>query len=114
MKLLADLTGDVLAVQVDESRLDAAVATPFKDAMRRAVEAGGSTVVLDLQRVDFIDSSGLGALIAVLKSLQGQRALVLTGLQPNVERVMRLTRMDSVFIIAPPGEAAAAPRAGVA
>lgn len=101
MKLRADLKDDVLAVRVEDERLDAAVATPFKDEMRRVMEIGGRTVLLDLGQVDFMDSSGLGALIAVLKSMPGQRPLVLTGLQPNVKRVLRLTRMDSVFTIEP-------------
>lgn len=99
MKLKADLEGDVLAVTVEDERLDAAVATPFKDEMRRVMDIGGGTVMLDLGRVDFMDSSGLGALIAVLKSMPAKRLLVLTGLQPNVQRVLKLTRMDSVFTI---------------
>lgn len=102
MKLRADLRDDVLAVRVEDERLDAAVATPFKDEMRRVMDLGGGTVMLDLGRVDFMDSSGLGALIAVLKSMQGKRPLVLTGLQPNVQRVLKLTHMDSVFTIQPP------------
>ncbi|AXC49214.1 anti-sigma factor antagonist [Paracoccus suum] len=99
MKLVAELQGDVLAVRLDEARLDAAVATFFKDEMRRVMELGGRTVLLDLGQVDFMDSSGLGALIAVLKSMPRERPLELKGLQPNVQRVFRLTRMDSVFTI---------------
>lgn len=112
MKLKADLGDDVLIVSVQEARLDAAVATPFKDAMRRTIEAGGATVLLDLGHVDFLDSSGLGALIAVLKAMPPNRQLVLCGVQPNVWRVLRLTRMDSVFTIQ--GEDAPPLRAGVA
>ncbi|MRX49499.1 anti-sigma factor antagonist [Paracoccus sp. S-4012] len=99
MKLETRLEGEVLHVRVDEARLDAAVATAFKDEMRRVLGASGRTVVLDLSRVDFMDSSGLGATIAVLKSMPRGRSLELDGLRPNVERVFRLTRMDSVFRI---------------
>lgn len=101
MKLHAELCGDELLVTVEEGRLDAAVSTAFKDQMRQALGAGGSPVVLDLSRVDFMDSSGLGALIAVLKAMPAGRRLELRCLRPNLERVMKLTRMDSVFTIHP-------------
>lgn len=110
MKLHTERCGEELLVVVDEARLDAAISTAFKDRMRQALGEGGSLVALDLSRVDFMDSSGLGALIAVLKGMPHGRRLVLQGLRPNVERVLRLTRMDSVFTVrgAPPGEAGAA------
>ena len=56
-------------------------------------------VVLDLSRVTFVDSSGLGAIVAAMKMLAPDRRLDLAGLQTNVERVFRLTRMDTVFVI---------------
>lgn len=91
-----------ILVTVEESRLDAAIATCFKDRMREIVTTGRKTVLLDLRLVDFMDSSGLGALIAVHKAMPEGRSLVLQGLTPNVERVFRLTRMDSVFTISAP------------
>ena len=109
MRLRTEEVDARLLVEVEETRLDAAVSTAFKDAMRRIVTASpGLPVVLDLGRVDFMDSSGLGALIAVLKAMPQGRALELLNPRPNVERVLRLTRMDSVFTIrATPPDAAA-------
>ncbi|WP_299841693.1 STAS domain-containing protein [uncultured Paracoccus sp.] len=88
-----------ILVTIAEPRLDAAVATSFKDRMREIVSTSRKTVLLDLQRVDFMDSSGLGAMIAIHKAMPDGIPLVLRGLTPNVERVFRLTRMDSVFNI---------------
>ena len=86
-------------VSVMEGRIDAAVALAFKDAMRKATTDGPETVVLDLQKVDFIDSSGLGAIVATMKHLAPARRLVLAGLSPAVDKVFKLTRMDSVFSV---------------
>lgn len=86
-------------VSVPGARLDAAVATTFKDSMRRILTEGAGPVVLDLSEVMFMDSSGLGAVIAVLKSMPDGRDLRLYGLTSNVMRVFRLTHMDSVFTI---------------
>ncbi len=84
-------------VSVLHDRIDAAAALEFKDAMRRATAHAPPVVILDLHRVNFIDSSGLGAIIAVMKHLAPKRALVLAGLTPAVEKVFTLTRMDRVF-----------------
>lgn len=92
---------DGVTIRVEEKRLDAAIATAFKDKVRNLVALGGSRVTLDLTPVDFMDSSGLGAVIAIFKSMPQGRSLVLSGLSPNVERVFRLTRMDRVMTILP-------------
>ena len=84
-------------VSVHDSRIDAAVAIEFKEAMRSATDGGNDTVVLDLSEVEFIDSSGLGAIVAAMKQMGQSRKLALAGLTPTVEKVFRLTRMDSVF-----------------
>lgn len=99
MQLISTTDSDGQHVTVAESRLDAAVATEFKDAMRRALQEGQGPVTLDLRQVLFMDSSGLGAVIAVLKAMPQGRLLRLCGLTPNVARVFHLTRMDSVFTI---------------
>lgn len=108
MQLIATTDSEGQRIAVAESRLDAAVATAFKDAMRRAMQRGEGPVTLDLGQVLFMDSSGLGAVIAVLKAMPPGRALRLCGLTPHVVRVFHLTRMDSVFTIldaAPAGKA---------
>ncbi len=98
--------GDSLVVRVNDTRIDASVAIAFKEAVRRAADAAGNPVILDLGRVRFIDSSGLGAVVAVMKLLAPDRKLELAALTPPVDKVFRLTRMDSVFTIhpQPPGD----------
>ena len=89
----------VLSVIVMEDRIDAASAIQFKEKMREVTEAGDQRVVLDLARVLFLDSSGLGAIVAVKKLLGPDRVLELSGLTPTVRKVFRLTRMDTIFTI---------------
>lgn len=101
MRLSSAATAEDLVITVHEARIDAAVATRFKDSMRRLIGNGRDPVIIDMQAVDFLDSSGLGAMIAVRKSMAGDRRLILRGLTPNVERVFRLTRMDAVFDLRP-------------
>ncbi|MBB3994353.1 anti-sigma B factor antagonist [Sulfitobacter undariae] len=97
MELVTSTQSDIQIVAVHGPRIDAAVALMFKDGMRNITEGRNGTVLLDLNQVDFIDSSGLGAIVAAMKDLSPDRRLVLAGLRPAVDKVFRLTRMDTVF-----------------
>ncbi|MEO0750522.1 MAG: STAS domain-containing protein, partial [Pseudomonadota bacterium] len=71
----------------------------FKDAVRAATAEGSDRVVLDLGHVRFVDSSGLGAIVSSMKHLGQGRKMDLAALNPDVDKVFRLTRMDTVFDI---------------
>lgn len=101
MQLVAEHFGDILVVRAMDDRIDAACAIQFKDRMREIAQDNSPRVVLDMSRVAFLDSSGLGAVVAVMKALAPDRRLELSGLTVNVQKVFRLTRMDSVFTIHP-------------
>lgn len=104
MKVSVETEEDICMVTVQDARIDAAVALAFKEAMRNASENAGSRVLLNLENVTFIDSSGLGALVATLKHLTPDRELILSGMTPAVQKVFELTRMDTVFRMFPGAE----------
>lgn len=106
MQLETTIRNDALIVTAMMPRIDAVIAIQFKDDMRDACNNGPARVVLDLEQVDFIDSSGLGAIVATMKLLAPDQKLELAALSENVDKVFRLTRMDSVFSIHPNTDAA--------
>jgi anti-sigma B factor antagonist len=108
MVLEDQVEGDYLVVSLRDKRLDAAIAVSFREAMLERIEQGQKKIVLDLSNVGFLDSSGLGAVVAVLKHLGQQGCLYLCGVTPAVMAVLRLTRMDRVFKMFPTLEAALA------
>lgn len=99
MNITSETINDVTVATLNERRLDAALAVRFKDAMRPIVDTAEGRVVLDMGSIEFMDSSGLGAIVALMKYLGPERPLDLACLQPAVDRVFRLTRMDGVFTI---------------
>lgn len=106
MQMTASEIGDALVVVVEERRIDAAVAVRFKDRMQELTRTPHNRVILDLGRVDFLDSSGLGAVVGSMKLLGRNRQLDLAALTPTVDKVFRITRMDRVFRIFASTEAA--------
>ena len=95
-----------LLLTVEDDRIDAAVAVEFKDRIRDLTGTPDTRIILNLANVDFVDSSGLGAIVGSMKQLGSKKRMDLAGLTPTVEKVFRMTRMDKVFRIYPDSETA--------
>ncbi|REJ83327.1 MAG: anti-sigma factor antagonist [Acidobacteria bacterium] len=109
MNLSTHQAADSLVVHLHSPRLDAAHTGAFRARMAELVAGGHRRVVVDLSEVDFVDSSGLSALIATLKLLDDGRELMLAGPSPPVQSLLKLTRFDRILrIYADPAEAIAA------
>lgn len=91
--------GDVLIVKPAEQALDAYAAAGFREHMATCIQQGRRTIVLDLAMVNFLDSTGLGAIVSSLKRLDGDGIMVICNVGEMVMDVFRLTRMDRVFPI---------------
>ena len=106
MQVTTTEVGRVFVVTVIERRLDAAVALKFKEMMLNEFDKQPDHIILDLSQVEFLDSSGLGAMVGTMKCLGRGRQIDLAGLTPGVEKIFKITRMDKVFRIFPTIESA--------
>lgn len=88
---------NVLILKFVEKRLDAQKAPALREELIRRIDAGHHLLVLDLQATQFMDSSGLGALVSSLKRLGPKGGMTLAGVGGAVARLFALTRMDRVF-----------------
>jgi anti-sigma B factor antagonist len=80
--------------------LNARSAEEAKQTFRNLVEQGVKKVIVDLQEVPFIDSSGLAALVSGLKTLGGEASnLKLAAPQSQARLLFELTMFDRVFEI---------------
>lgn len=87
----------VLAVS---GEVDVATAPRLREKLVGLVGEGRSRIVVDLEKVDFIDSTGLGVLVGALKRVRtndGDLALVCTG--PRILKVFEITGLTKVFAI---------------
>ena len=80
--------------------LDVATAPALREQLLRAIAAYGPRLVLDLDDVAFLDSTGLGVIVGVLKrtrTLGGD--LAIAGASPAVRRVFEITALDRTLAI---------------
>ena len=80
----------------------------FQNAMRR--EEPAETLILDLSEVPYVDSAGLGLLVTAYVTRQKSgRKMVLSGINPRVQKLFDITRVASLFLtFSSPEEAIAA------
>ena len=95
-----------LYLKVQAEQIDAAATIQFKDSVRRALTQSLQQKIIDLEQVNFIDSTGLGALISLQKAQQNASKLTICSLHPQVAKVFKLTCMNEIFDIYATAEAA--------
>jgi anti-sigma B factor antagonist len=99
MEITVDKIGDVAVASLPVEELDASNAGDFKRDMAPLLEAH-TKLVVDLGRLRFVDSSGLGAFISCLRKLNGKGGdLKLCGMSKQVRAVFELVRMHRIFEI---------------
>lgn len=102
MKIEIDHPKEGKIVVRPQGRLDVQSAPLFKQQLRELVDSDGLIIVVDLEDVDFIDSSGLSALVSGLKALRERDgSLHICRPQPQGRTALRLTLLDRVFPIFP-------------
>jgi anti-sigma B factor antagonist len=99
MKIEEQKVGGTLLIRILETRLGADRAVAFKQTIGRLIDRGEQRLLLDFSSVEFIDSSGLGAILSVLKRLGKDGELAVCGITDPVGSMLKLTRMDRIFTV---------------
>ncbi len=90
--------GTNVVVEVHEARLGAEKTAAFNEVVGRYREDSDSvSIILDLSQVVFIDSSGLGAILSILKRMPKGTEMIICGATEPVMSMFKLTRLDRVF-----------------
>jgi len=99
---------DGFVVVTPEGDVDLSCARDLQQALREAMEGGPGRVVVDLERVPYMDSSGVATLVEAMQIARKQSTkLVLCAMQDKVRSIFEIARLDRVFTIVPDMEQAA-------
>lgn len=81
-------------------RLDLASGTALKDQIKKLLAKNSTAVHLNLQHVEFINSSGLGALVSIMKEVRLFKGrLTLSNLASYVQEIFDITQLSHIFEI---------------
>lgn len=100
MNLTLTQVNEFNVLKILDERIDAHNSTELKHYILQMLERGENHIIVQLEQVRFIDSSGLGALLSGHKnSLAKSGRFVLTNIQQQVLSMFELTRLNRVFEI---------------
>ena len=104
---------DDLSVLTLTGRLDLGSAGEVKEHVKSLLNEQQKMIHFDMTGVDFINSSGLGALVSMMKEIRmHQGRLTLSNLAPYVKEIFDITQLSNVFDIFPTVDEAALGHAG--
>ncbi len=87
-------------INVLNDRLDTNIAPDLKTELVRVNAIGECNIVLNVINCDYCDSSGLSAILVANRLCEDkQGTFILTGLQPDVEQIIRISMIHTVLII---------------
>ncbi len=99
MKITVKEDGGATVLNLD-GRLDLATGAALKEEIKKVCDKGAKRVHLNFQKVEFINSSGLGALISVMKLVRIKKGrLTLSNLASYVREIFEITQLSHVFNI---------------
>ena len=74
----------------------------FRIQINKLIEEGNRNFIFNFSECNFIDSTGLGALVSIYKKcVEKGGSIKLKTLKPDIEKLFKLTRLDKVFEICP-------------
>lgn len=92
--------GNIVIVLKPKERLDITTAWQFRLKLQECIHKSSSHVVVNLEQVDFIDSSGLTSLVAGMRDAdKAKGSFRICNVHPEAKLVFEVTMMDTVFEI---------------
>ncbi|MGM0507711.1 MAG: STAS domain-containing protein [Fusobacteriota bacterium] len=83
-----------------EGEIDVYTSLEIKKDLNQIIDEDGLKLVIDLDQVTYIDSSGLGVFVTILKKINKKGGnMKLINLQPSVEKIFEITRLKKFFEI---------------
>ena len=108
MDVMTERHDDVLSANVD-GRIDGSNVVQFEEAIRTSIEESDRAVIMDFEKLVYISSAGLRALLMTAKSLKARDAkLVLCSLTDSIREVFEVSGFDKILPIHPTRAAALA------
>lgn len=83
-----------------KGEIDIYNSTSVKDILSNLVQEHPCDIVLDCTELEYIDSTGLGALVAIVKKVKNYQGNVhILNLKPSVAKIFHITNLDKVFLL---------------
>jgi len=91
---------DMVVVLTLTGRLDLANGNKLKDEIKAVLDSGSTAIHLSMKELEFVNSSGLGAMVSIMKEIRLQHGrLTLSDMADYVREVFDITQLSHIFEI---------------
>ena len=102
MKYTADKQENYCVITLEEENINSLLAPHLKSEFVIIKNEGAKNLILNLEKVKFVDSSGLSAILTANRLWAEQGSFIVTGVQnENVKKLFSISRLDTVLTIIP-------------
>lgn len=87
-------------VVIPEGEIDIYTSPKLKEKLLEALKDKETDILINCKKVDYIDSTGLGALISILKKVrENNNKIYMENVKSNIRKLFDITDLDKVFVI---------------
>lgn len=102
MKLAYDKQEKYTILSLQEENLNSVIAPDLKSEIVNLQTSGVQHFILDLASVEYVDSSGLSAILTAERVFKALGSFVITGVNsPSVKKLISISRLDDILNIVP-------------
>ena len=102
MKYSADKQKNYCVITIEEENINSLLAPHLKSEFVIIKNEGAKNLILNLEKVKFVDSSGLSAILTANRLWAESGSFIVTGVQnENVKKLISISRLDTVLTIIP-------------
>lgn len=82
-----------------EGDLDIYTSSQFKEEVLLKLDEKETDIIIDGEKLEYVDSTGLGSLISVLKTMkENDKKIYIENVKPNIRKIFDITNLDELFI----------------
>lgn len=83
-----------------DGEVDIYTSPKMKEVLIDSLKEKDIDILIDCSNLEYVDSTGLGVLISVLKRVrESENKIIITNLKPNIRKLFDITGLDKVFLI---------------
>lgn len=98
MNIKKQIINDLVLLTISDKDANLTKSENFKEIVFKEIESGTRKLIISFEHVEYLDSSFLGALVAILKNLVPKNGkLILIELNNDIRNLFELTRLDKIF-----------------
>lgn len=96
LNIKSNYENDSWIIQI-EGELDVSCAKNFKNEVESSLEKKFSDVKIDMEKLSYIDSTGVGVIVGIMKTLRRSgKDIVLLNAKDNIKKIFKITGIDQI------------------